>query len=210
MEFIAMSESKIKYITYTGPSMNPTLQAPDMLKVKPYNDSRIQGGDVIAFVPPGGKKTVIHRVISIDSQGIRTLGDHNAHVDEWTLRPDDIIGRVVMAQRGERWLQIYGGTAGRIYALVIRMRRMLKHIIYTPFHAPYRRIAKSGIFRVLLPGRMKIRVLSFNRPHGTDMQLLMGRRVIGRYLTDKNRWKIQRPFRLLVDEASLPRGTTEH
>jgi hypothetical protein len=32
----------------------------------------------------------------------------------------------------------------------------------------------------------------------------MGRRVIGRWLPGMSRWHIRRPFRLFVDEASLP------
>jgi hypothetical protein len=39
---------------------------------------------------------------------------------------------------------------------------------------------------------------------GKELQLLMGRRVIGRWLPGMSRWHIRRPFRLFVDEASLP------
>ncbi|HHT9124382.1 MAG TPA: signal peptidase I [Candidatus Brocadiia bacterium] len=205
-----MSESNTKFITYTGPSMNPTLKAPDMLEVIPYDGNKIRCGDVVVFVPPGGNHKVIHRIISIDSQGIRTRGDHNANVDEWVLCPDDIVGRVIRTQRGDRWLRIYGGLMGRVYAFFLRtIRKINYYLISCPLHFPYRWLAKSGIFRGWLAERLKIHVLTFNRSYGKDMQLLMGRRVIGRYLRDKNKWMIRRPFRLVVDEASLPKGTTE-
>ncbi|MGD8776215.1 MAG: hypothetical protein PVF76_16570 [Syntrophobacterales bacterium] len=52
-------------------------------------------------------------------------------------------------------------------------------------------------------------MISFNRDAGTELQLVMGQRVIGRRLEGKTRWHIQRPFRLFVDETSLPENKTE-
>jgi hypothetical protein len=51
---------------------------------------------------------------------------------------------------------------------------------------------------------MRPRVISFNREAGTELQLVMGQRVIGRRLEGKTRWHIRRPFRLFVDEEALP------
>jgi hypothetical protein len=52
-------------------------------------------------------------------------------------------------------------------------------------------------------------VISLNRDAGTELQLVMGRRVIGRWLPGKSGWNIRRPFRLFVDEESLPENKTE-
>jgi signal peptidase len=202
-------DGSARHMTYTGPSMNPTLQAPDTLKVIPYNDREIKCGDVVSLIPPGGGHKVIHRVISIDSHGIKTKGDHNANIDMWVLSPDNILGQVVYTRRGDRWLRIYGGPMGRMHALKVRTIRKINFIISAPLHSPYRWLARKGVFRGWLPERMKIHVLSFKRPYGADMQLLMGNRVIGRYFREKNRWEIRRPYRLFVDEESLPKGTTE-
>ena len=68
----------------------------------------------------------------------------------------------------------------------------------------YRRLATDGTFRRWLPDQMKPRVISFNRGEGTELHLFMGRRVIGRWLPGKSGWNIRRPFRLFVDEESLP------
>jgi hypothetical protein len=51
---------------------------------------------------------------------------------------------------------------------------------------------------------MRPRVISFNRDAGAELQLVMGRRVIGRWLEGKSGWNIRRPYRLFVDEESLP------
>ena len=47
-------------------------------------------------------------------------------------------------------------------------------------------------------------MISLNRDGETELQLLMGRRVIGRWLPGRTGWSIRRPFRLFVDEAALP------
>jgi len=44
----------------------------------------------------------------------------------------------------------------------------------------------------------------FNRSDGVEFQLLMAGHVIGRLIPGKGEWFIRRPFRLFVDEASLP------
>jgi hypothetical protein len=51
---------------------------------------------------------------------------------------------------------------------------------------------------------MKARAISLSHTAGTELQLLMGRRAIGRWLPGKSGWNIRRPFRLFVDEESLP------
>jgi len=65
--------------------MNPTLKAPDLLQVVPYQGKEIHRGDVIVFRPPGSKGMVVHRVISVDAQGVRTRGDKNSELDLWIL-----------------------------------------------------------------------------------------------------------------------------
>ena len=84
---------------YTGPSMNPAFKVLDGLQIIPYRDRMIRPGDVIVFNPPGLSHRVTHRVISVDSQGIRTRGDNNPYDDPWILTPDQVLGRVVCAQR---------------------------------------------------------------------------------------------------------------
>ncbi len=194
-----------KSIVYIGPSMNPVLKAPDILQVLPYRGEKIQRGDVIVFLPPGSEDMVVHRVISVNAQGIKTRGDKNSDIDPWILSPDRIVGRVVWAQWGNRRRSIHGGLAGRSYSLGVRAVRMLDSKISSLLHPAYHRLARRGILRRWLPARMQARVLSFDRSTGMELQLLMGRRVIGRLLAGTNQWMIQRPFRLFINEASLPR-----
>jgi len=71
-----------KYVSYVGPSMNPLLMGGDGLHIVPYKGRPIRPGDVIVFIRPGGETKVVHRVVSVDSRGIKTRGDNPSnHVD---------------------------------------------------------------------------------------------------------------------------------
>lgn len=194
-----------KLIVYVGTSMNPTLKAPDVFQVVPYQGEKIQPGDVIVFRPPGSRDMVVHRVISVNAQGIRTRGDKSSDIDSWILSSNCVVGRVVWAQRGNRRRSIYGGLAGRLYSLGVRAIHIIDSKVSSLLHPTYHRLAGTGVFRRWLPSRIQTRVLSFDRSIGTELQLLVGRRVIGRLVPGRNEWMIQRPFRLFINEASLPR-----
>jgi len=96
-----------------------------------------------------------------------------------------------------------GGLAGMFHASIIwglqRFDRCLSNIL----HPIYRRLSQMGLFRRLLPASMAPRIVTFGRPEGTDLQILMGRHVIGRRVAGAG-WVIKRPYRLFVDEESLP------
>jgi len=194
-----------KFMMYTGPSMNPTLKAGDRLSVMPYNGQNIRRGDVVVFLSPENAQQITHRVISVSREGIRTRGDNNINMDSSVLKPKDILGRVVVAQRRNKLVRIYGGKKGQLYALTIRAIHRIDLAISLLLRPVYHKLAESGVFRRLAFIQKKIRVLSFERPSGTEHQLLIGKHVIGRFLPEKDHWQIRRPFRFFVDEESLPR-----
>jgi hypothetical protein len=203
-----MPDEALKSISYTGPSMNPTLKAPEKLQVVPYAGREIKRGDVVVFFSPENHRMVVHRVISIDARGLRTRGDHNSDSDPLILGPEHIVGRVVSAQLGNRRRTIAGGTRGRLYSSRLRAIYMLNSKIYSLLGPAYHRLAGASFLRRRLPRLAQTRVLSFHRPAGTELKLLMGRRVIGRLLPGRKEWEIQPPFRLFVDEVKLPNGAT--
>ena len=191
------------YICYTGPSMNPTLKAGDLLYITPYDGRKARKGDVIAFKPPNRKIYITHRVISVEPGAIRVRGDNNTHTDPWALNPDHIIGKVTHAQ-GKRGRRICGGYPGHVYALVIHTLNGGKDRLSVLFRPVYDWSAQKGIPRRWLPFHLKTRVIVYSRHNGTEMQLFVGRYVIGRFRPRSDRWQIKSPFRLIVDEASLP------
>lgn len=197
-------------LNYIGPSMNPTLRVGDLLRVVPCENAKMRVGDVVVFVPPEGKRNVVHRVISVDSRSIRTRGDNNSRTDPWVLQPDEIIGRVTAILRENRAVKIHGGTAGRVVAAGCRVRKRAGRRIVRTLHPGYDWLARTGIFRKILPGLVKPQIVYYRRPNGTAAQLHLGQHVIGRRLPGRDHWHIRRPFRLFVDEVSLterPRGS---
>jgi signal peptidase I len=189
---------------YAGPSMNPTLRSGDVLRVIPCGEGEIRVGDVIFFYPPDRRRCVIHRVVSVDSPGIRTRGDNNLFTDDWILTPADIAGRVISAQRGNRCISIHGGVAGRTIAYLLRLILTVRKILSFVLRPVYLYLARSGIFRRYLPVRLKTRVVRYKRRSGTELQLLLGNRIIGNRSPGWSHWRIRVPFRLFIDDSSLP------
>jgi hypothetical protein len=189
--------------------MNPLLESGDQLEIVSCNREKIRVGDVVVFYSPEDETKVVHRVVCSDSDGIKTRGDNCSHTDDRVLRYEDILGRVISATRGNRRFRVFGGPLGHSFAMAIRAIKNIDSILSPLLQPLYQRLAGGGGFRRWLPGRMRPRVISFNRGEGKELQLLMGRRVIGRSLPGMTRWHIRRPFRLFVDEASLPENTAK-
>jgi len=60
------------------------------------------------------------------------------------------------------------------------------------------------LFQGRLAAWMKTELIYLPRPEGLEWQLWWKRLLIGRKMPDQPHWTIRRPFRLFVDEASLP------
>ena len=175
------------YIAYTGPSMNPILKAGDLLEVTPYNGRQIRCGDAILFFCPEENRNVIHRVVALRASGIKTMGDNNLYCDPWFVTPERVVGYVKRAQRGRRWRRIPSGLAGRLAATIVRCFR-------------------SALAALLARRFLATRIIAFRHPEGTELQLLLGRRVIGVLPPGQSAWVIRRLFRFFVDQTSLPIG----
>ncbi len=123
---------------HTGTSMNPTLNATDLLEVKPYGDRMPRSGDVILCTPQGRNQPVVHRIVRVSSNGIITRGDNSSEDDDWKLLPSNIIGRVIAACRGKKRRVIKNGYRGILTAYFIRLRkgfrRALIHLLRPVYH----------------------------------------------------------------------------
>ncbi|MBI4044174.1 MAG: signal peptidase I [Candidatus Diapherotrites archaeon] len=73
-------------------SMEPALSKGDLVVLSA--NSAIQENDVIVFEKNG--ETIIHRVVETNPTGFRTKGDKNPYTDSYTVRPRDIIGKMVL------------------------------------------------------------------------------------------------------------------
>jgi len=191
-------------MNYTGNSMAPTLKTGDALKVVPYTDSDVRVGDVVSFRSPSSGTLIVHRVASIEPRGLRTRGDNSLACDDWILQPNEILGHVVSIKRGKKRVTIFGGFPGRIYAMAIGTGKCIDTVIATMLRSAYRWFARTGIFRKLFSRWIRTRVSCFKCGDGVEMQLHLGRRIIGRRFPWQDQWYIQRPFKLFIDESTLP------
>lgn len=189
---------------YRGPSMNPTLKSGDVLHVQSYRDASIRCGDVIVFKVEAKSTVVAHRVISIGADRLRTRGDNTDNADPWTVSRSEVMGRVVSASRGGRSRVVHGGTLGQIRGRIVRLERVLRKRLVRLLQPSYRRVAAWGLFR-WIARCTTTRVVSFSRPGmPPELHLEMGGRIIGLLLPGQERWRITPPFRLFIDEGSLP------
>jgi len=187
-----------------GESMRPLFRPGDRIVFVPCRVEELKRGDVIIFLPPGKQERVVHRVVSKGPEGIRTRGDANHNPDGWVIRQEDIIGRAVAVERYGQITPVAGGLAGCLLAACIRAVRRADHLASHVLNPCYRGIARTGLIRALLSPALRPRVIMFERDGAREMQLVLGRRIIGRRPAGAAAWTIRRPFRIFVDEQALP------
>jgi hypothetical protein len=193
---------------YTGPSMNPTLAQPQLLETEEPSGAPVRVGDVVCFRSPKDGVTVVHRVVSVGAEGIRTRGDRNQAVDPWVLRPEDILGRVVRTRRGAETGRVVGGRAGVAVARLGRLRLALGGAARRAFRGAYRGVAGTGV-----PARLWLwvagpaarqEIVRFGSGPLAEHRLYLGERPVGRYDRRLRRWVVDHPYRLVVDASALP------
>jgi hypothetical protein len=194
-------------LLYNGASMNPLFREGDVLEVAPYHGLEIHPGDVVAFSHPEKPGKVIHRVAAVKPWGIITKGDNLAAVDDWILKPGDILGKVVAIRRQGRTLPVPRQAPASLYLL--KGRQWCDRAVSRLLQPVYHRLARSGLFKGRLGEWMKPQLFYFSRADGPEWQLWLGNLLIGRKLPRQAHWTIRRPFRLFVDEASLPHQPPE-
>jgi signal peptidase len=80
---------------YTG-SMEPAIPVGSVVVIKPADPETLKVGDIICFKTEAEyPKTVTHRIIGITSQGFITKGDANEDPDQWIVKKEDVIGKVI-------------------------------------------------------------------------------------------------------------------
>ena len=79
---------------YTKRSMRPLFKEADILQVVPYSDPEIRIGDIIIFHSPEDATFIIHRVISVPNEVIRTKGDNNNEPEPLIISHKHVISKV--------------------------------------------------------------------------------------------------------------------
>lgn len=94
----AYTES-IKFLTVSGKSMEPTITSADMLVVARVNPKTLKVGDITVYEYNEHKSkertvTITHRIAEITEDGFKTKGDAIDTIDDYTVKPSDIVGVV--------------------------------------------------------------------------------------------------------------------
>lgn len=78
--------ANLHFQTVTSGSMRPTFSPGDVAVTQAVPVGSLKVGDVIVFVPPGGgTEAVIHRIVSLDQNVVKTRGDANSVDDPWRI-----------------------------------------------------------------------------------------------------------------------------
>ena len=193
-----------KYILYTGPSMNPLLQAGDGLEVVPYGEQPVRRGDVIVYPHPFESRNIVHRVIAAGPEGFRTRGDNNSEIDPYWIPCESILGRVTTFRRGKKTRIVQGGLPGLALHHLFLFRRRVRACAFRYPHALYHSFARTGVFHGWHRPFVTPRLVQFQHDQGIEMQLLVKGRIIARRLPGKQTWETRFPFDLFLDETDLP------
>jgi len=200
-----INSGEIFFCAHIGISMNPTLTKQDLLEIAPYQEKPLKVGDVVLFQTSNSYKYVIHRIVNITHDGYKTKGDNSDLNDPWTLPKKHIYGRIIAAHQGDKCRKIAGGFFGRLTCMSCLMRRKTNGIIVKLLGPIYRPFCTDGFLHWLIPVRLTPQVATFQSNTNTSHTLLLGKRIIGSYDESLLQWQIRRPYRLFVDESSLPK-----
>ncbi len=184
---------KTRYISYTGPSMKPTLKEGDGLYIMPCDQKVPVAGDLVVYKSPENGRRVVHRIVDIDTGGIRTRGDNNNTMDPYTLQWNDIEGWVVHIKREGRQLAPRELPAAR----------------KRPFVA---KLAAGGVFllrplyrflALINPVKFKVRRVVYQKKSGTEQMLFWRRQPIAHRPAGEAQWRVRLPFRLFIRHKDL-------
>ncbi len=191
----------VRTFFYAGPSMRPIFRNGDLLEIE-GNDSPLRKGDVIIFRKETARP-VIHRIVSMGDDGIKTCGDNNAEIDPWTLRMDEVIGRVVAVKRATRRRPVSGGYAGHCLGRLLHLKSSFRNNLLRFNRPVYRSMAKRVSKAAHRLGYAP-RIYRFERPEGLELRWVFAGWTIGLLRPGADGWQIRPPFRLLFDGGSTP------
>ena len=183
--------------------MSPFLREGDVLEVVPYDGASVQRGDVIVYDPPGYRLTVVHRVVCIGLEGIRTRGDANCSKDPYLLTTANIKGRVVLVRRAQGQFCLYPGARGMVQGYLGKLKQHACSLLIHLFNPLCQMLLHASRLKRHALMELRPQLLCFNRAGGIEFQLAVGRCVIAKRPAGDNRWQIRHRHRFLVDERLL-------
>ncbi len=128
----------VNLYTIISPSMTPNINVYDVVVAVRTNKNKLKVGDIISFytneVNVNGL-TITHRIYQVIPNGdtflYKTKGDYNQYVDKWTVKPEDIVGKVIFKIPQLGRVQFFLGTKGGwLIAILIPALAIIAYDIY--------------------------------------------------------------------------------
>lgn len=193
------------YYIYNGASMAPWFKPGDMLCVNITSFLEIHPGDVIVFhLETETKETlyIVHRVISVENDGLTTKGDNNAMPDPSLVEPDNFTGRVSSFERQGRLHTVRGGAWGLLHGRVIKVQKIILILTNRMGWRIYRLVRRSGLVAKLWqPAISQIR---FKTDHGPLIKYCHGNRTVAQWWPEQKYFEAVKLFDLLIPNPGDP------
>ena len=84
-----------RYEPVLSGSMEPAIPVGGIVVIKPVDPETLKTGDIICF-QLSEDTSVTHRIINITDEGLVTKGDANEDPDQWTVKKENVIGKVIL------------------------------------------------------------------------------------------------------------------
>jgi signal peptidase len=75
-------------------SMEPAIPVGGIVVIKPVDPETLKIGDIICF-QLSESTSITHRIINITDEGFITQGDANEDPDQWIVKKENVIGKVI-------------------------------------------------------------------------------------------------------------------
>lgn len=79
---------------YTG-SMEPAIPVGSIVVIKPVDPEALKIGDIICF-KLSEPTSITHRIFNVTDEGFTTKGDANEDPDQWIVKKENVIGKVIL------------------------------------------------------------------------------------------------------------------
>ena len=121
----ALRQSQSLWFRVASGSMSPTLRAGDEVCIEPATADQIRTGDIAAFETADG--LVIHRIVHRQQSGIdvRLLEMSDVHLHPGRVGTKTIVGRVILARRDTRQINLRHPIAQMCGAVTAQLRYRL-------------------------------------------------------------------------------------
>jgi len=176
-------------------------RVPEILDVLPCQSGGIRAGDLVCCRVPHSVDFAVLRALEASNGTVSAAADRDPRQDAFPVPASKIVGRVVVAEQGGRTKTVARGRHGRLERVVARCRARGLGLIEAVERDTAGAVAR--LFpRFVCPG---LRVMLFHDRPWPRLALMAGSGIVGRFDIREDRWRVRRPFGILVSAAELDR-----